>query len=90
MASLPSERIPVFRQCPGCGYDVLTGEGTKSCGWYDCPYLPEDFKVFCPACNYNFATGEGQPHCESLKTCEWAEEGFRRAKIVKRVFGHRT
>lgn len=52
-----------YRQCPGCAYDFLTGEGTKSCGWYDCPYLPEELKVFCPACNYNFATGEGVACC---------------------------
>jgi hypothetical protein len=52
-----------YRQCPGCDYDFLTGEGTKSCSWYDCPYLPEELKVFCPACNYNFATGEGVAWC---------------------------
>jgi hypothetical protein len=55
----PETPPPVYRRCPGCDFDFLTGTGTRSCGWYECPYLPEELKVTCPECNYNFATGEG-------------------------------
>jgi len=75
--------LPRFQQCPGCSYDFITGEGTRSCNYYDCPYLPEEFKVFCPSCNYNFATGEGRPECNDPPSCEWAEEGYRHAEIVR-------
>jgi hypothetical protein len=81
------EKMPLFRQCPGCSYDFLTGEGSRSCGWYDCPYLPEKYNVFCPACNYNFAAGEGDPWCGSFTTCDWAAEGFRHAQAAKKAFG---
>lgn len=80
-------RIPAFRQCPGCEYDFITGEGSRACHWFDCPYLPEDLKVVCPYCNFNFATGEGQPHCGDEPTCEWAEEGRRHVAMARRVFG---
>ncbi|HEX9695219.1 MAG TPA: hypothetical protein VGB64_02775 [Actinomycetota bacterium] len=79
--------LPAFRQCPGCRYDFLTGDGTRSCGWLDCPYLPEELKVFCPACNYNFYTGEGDPHCERLGVCEWADEGFARVARIRAQIG---
>ena len=78
-----AERPPAFRRCPGCGYNFLTGEGRRRCSWYDCPYLPEDLKVFCPMCNYNFYTGEGLPHCSDPPTCEWAAEGLRRADAIR-------
>ena len=73
-----------YRQCPGCDYDFVTGEGTKSCGWYDCPYLPEELKVFCPACNYNFATGEGVTWCGDPPSCRWAMEGYQNAENARR------
>jgi hypothetical protein len=73
-----------YRQCPGCDYDFVTGEGTKSCGWYDCPYLPEELKVFCPACNYNFATGEGTTWCGDPPSCLWALEGYQNAENARR------
>lgn len=82
-----TKMLPMFRQCPGCSYDFVTGEGTRSCGWYDCPYLPEEFKVFCPACNYNFATGEGAPRCGDKPVCEWAKEGYAHARNVRAAFG---
>lgn len=81
-------RTPAFVQCPGCRFDFLTGEGARGCSWYDCPYLPGEYKVFCPACNYNFATGDGNPHCTDPATCEWSVEGTRRAESAKRFFGH--
>jgi hypothetical protein len=34
-----------FRQCPGCGYDIATGEGERSCSWGDCPHLPEEHET---------------------------------------------
>lgn len=76
-----------FRRCPGCSYDFITGEGARSCNWYDCPYLPEELKVFCPECNYNFATGEGRPRCADPPACNWAVEGYRRAEAARRFFG---
>ena len=79
--------VPVFQQCPGCEYDFITGEGSRACHWFECPYLPEDLKVLCPYCSYNFATDEGQPHCGDDPTCEWAEEGRRHAATARLVFG---
>ena len=74
----------VFQQCPGCDYDFVAGTGTRSCGWYDCPYLPEALKVNCPECNYNFATGEGVPWCGEPPGCQWAAEGRRHAETALR------
>jgi hypothetical protein len=74
----------VYRQCPGCDYDLVTGVGSKSCGWYDCPYLPEELKVFCPDCNHNFATGEGAPWCGEPPNCRWAAEGYQHAQNARR------
>jgi hypothetical protein len=53
-----------FNQCPGCGFDLATGEGERSCAWGDCPYLPEELDVYCPNCRFNFFTMEGNPPCE--------------------------
>ena len=74
----------VFQQCPGCAYDFVAGTGTRSCAWYDCPYLPEELKVNCPDCNYNFATGEGAPWCGEPPSCQWAAEGQRHAENALR------
>lgn len=79
-------RPPAFRQCPGCSYDFITGEGSRSCNWYDCPYLPEEYKVFCPMCNYNFATREGVPECSDPPSCEWAKEGYAHARAARKAF----
>jgi hypothetical protein len=67
----PAPEAPrlVYRRCPGCDYDFVTGTGQKSCGWYECPYLPEELQVFCPECNHNFATGEGAPSCGEPPSC---------------------
>src|SRR6266536_785418 len=75
----PEEPQIAFRQCPGCEYDFVEGTGARSCGWYDCPYLPEELKVLCPDCNYNFATGEGSPWCADPPDCGWAAEGRQHA-----------
>ena len=83
----PRPAMPAFRQCPGCSYDFITGEGFRSCAWGDCPYLPEELKVMCPACNFNFATGEGNPHCGDPPTCQWAAEGYANAARARAVFG---
>jgi hypothetical protein len=77
-----------FRQCPGCNYDFITGEGRRSCNWYECPYLPEDLKVFCPECNYNFATLEGNARCGTdPPTCDWAIAGYRHARNAEKFLG---
>jgi hypothetical protein len=81
---------PVFRQCPGCSYDFITGEGTKSCSWFECPYLPEELKVFCPQCNYNFATGEGWRDCTDDEPCDWAVEAPSHVEMANRVLPSRT
>ena len=83
-------KVPLFVQCPGCNYNFITGEGIRSCGWYECPYLPEEYKVFCPFCNFNFATGEGEPHCHDLSTCESARAGYEHAALARERFsaGH--
>ena len=59
-----------FHQCPGCSFDLGTGEGEKSCHLYDCPYLPQELDVFCPQCRFDFNTGEGNPGCENPWKCE--------------------
>ena len=74
----------VYRRCPGCDYDFVAGTGQKSCGWYECPYLPEELQVFCPECNYNFATGEGAPSCGEPPNSRWAAEGYRHAENARR------
>lgn len=80
-------RLPAFTQCAGCRYNFMTGEGTRSCNWYECPVLPEEYKVFCPECNYNFVTGEGSPRCTDPPTCEWSVEGYKHAASAVQRFG---
>ena len=63
-----------FRQCPGCGFDIASGEGERSCSWGDCPYLPEELNVFCDQCRFNLFTMEGNPSCEDPLTCVHAVE----------------
>lgn len=79
-----------FQACPGCGYDLATGEGDKSCHQYDCPYLPSELDVFCPQCRFDFVTMEGNPPCDDPMTCEHGAEAranvanveaWRRARI---------
>jgi hypothetical protein len=86
----PEAPLPVFRRCPGCEYDFLTDTGTKSCHWYDCPYLPEELKVTCPECNYNFATGEGASWCGEPPTCRWAAEGYEHAENARRFLARQA
>src|SRR5262249_7467037 len=59
-----------FRQCPGCGYDLGTGEGDRSCSLGDCPYVPEELDVFCEQCRFDFYTEEGNTLCEDPMRCE--------------------
>lgn len=63
-----------FVQCPGCGFDLATGDGERSCSWGDCPYLPDDLDVFCPNCRFNFFTMEGNPQCGKPGVCEHSAE----------------
>ena len=58
-----------FAKCPGCGYDLATGEGERSCSWGECPYLPRELDVFCPDCRFNYFTMEGNPTCEDQMAC---------------------
>jgi hypothetical protein len=63
-----------FEKCPGCGYDLATGDGERSCSWGDCAYLPEDLDVFCPNCRFNFFTMEGNAQCGKPGVCEHSAE----------------
>lgn len=63
-----------FAKCQGCGYDLATGEGTRSCSWGECPSLPEELNVFCPDCRFNFYTMEGNPPCEDQLACAHSVE----------------
>jgi hypothetical protein len=73
-------RWEAFTKCPGCGFDLATGEGERSCSWGDCPYLPEELDVYCPNCRFNFMTGEGNALCGHPGVCEHAVEA--RAHVV--------
>ena len=63
-----------FRQCPGCGLDIATGEGQRSCAWGEWPYLPEELDVYCPDCRFNFFTMEGNPPCDDQLACPHGAE----------------
>ncbi len=63
-----------FRQCPGCGFDLTTGDGERGCSWGECPYLPEELDVFCPNCRFNFFTMEGNAQCGRPGRCEHGAE----------------
>ena len=73
-----------FRQCPGCGYDIATGEGQRSCAYGECPYLPEELKVQCPNCMFNFFTMEGNPMCDDPMTCKHAVEAMSNVENLRR------
>jgi hypothetical protein len=60
-----------FVQCPGCGYDLLTGDGERGCAWGDRPYLPEDLDVFCPNRRFNFFTMQGNAQCGKPGVCDY-------------------
>lgn len=79
-----------FRNCPGCGFDIATGEGERSCAWGDCPYLPEELDVYCDTCRFNFFTGEGNPSCVDPLACEHAAEPLRHVENVQAWMGSRT
>jgi hypothetical protein len=63
-----------FAKCPTCGYDIGTGEGTRSCSWGDCPNVPLELDVFCAYCRFNFLTMEGNPPCPDPLRCDHAAE----------------
>jgi hypothetical protein len=72
-----------FRPCPGCGWNIATGEGERSCSWGACPYLPEELDVYCDTCRFNFCTGEGNPTCDDPSTCEHASGPLEHATNVR-------
>lgn len=73
-----------FRPCPGCGYDITTGEGTRACRWGDCPYLPPELDVFCPNCRFNFFTRRGNPLCGRPGVCEQSAEARSNVPNLRR------
>jgi hypothetical protein len=66
------DKALAFHQCPFCSYDLTTGEGERSCHYYDCPYLPDLLDVACPDCRYNFFTKEGDANCGDPPRCDFA------------------
>ena len=78
------ERWEGFDKCPGCGFDIVTGEGARSCAYGDCPYLPEELDVYCPDCRFNFFTMEGNPPCDDPTTCEHGAEQRAHVENVRR------
>lgn len=72
-----------FRQCPGCGLDVATGDGSPSCAWGACPYLPEELDVYCDTCRFNLFTGEGNPPCEDPFACEHSVEPLKHVENLR-------
>lgn len=85
-AAISEERRALsFQRCAQCTYDFLTGEGFRSCHYYECPYLPEVLDVRCPTCLYNFHTRDGQPECSDPPSCEFARhEAPRRVRAARR------
>jgi hypothetical protein len=73
-----------FQKCPGCGFDIRTGEGVRSCAWGECPYLPEELDVFCPQCRFNLFTMEGNPPCDDPLACPHAHEARAHVDNVRR------
>jgi hypothetical protein len=86
----PMARWEDFRKCPGCGLDIATGEGERSCAWGDCPYLPEDLDVYCDTCRFNFFTEEGNPSCEDPSVCEHGVEPLQHVENVRSWLGRTT
>ncbi len=76
-----------FRKCPGCGYDIATGEGERSCSWGECAYLPAELDVFCEGCRFNYFTMEGNPGCEDPLTCEHASAPLAAVANYRRWLG---
>jgi len=79
-----------FRQCPGCGYDLGTGEGERSCSWGDCPYVPEELDVFCEQCRFDFFTEEGNAPCADPMTCEHGAPALSHVENYRRWQAART
>lgn len=73
-----------FNKCPGCGLDLVTGEGERSCAWGDCAYLPAELDVFCGYCRFNLYTMEGNPPCTDPLTCEHAVEPLSHVENLRR------
>lgn len=66
------EKVLAFTACEFCSFDLATGEGERSCHYFECPYIPEELVVTCPTCQHNFFTGEGRPECGNGSTCDFA------------------
>lgn len=73
-----------FRQCPGCGLDLATGEGERACAWGDCPYLPEELNVYCDYCRFDFYTMEGNSPCPDPLKCEHSAEPLAHVENYRR------
>jgi hypothetical protein len=86
-----SERFLEFTQCTHCSYDLVTGEGERSCNYGTCANLPEELDVTCPTCNYNFVTRETWPGCKGSEPCDFAiYEGPQRVRNLRAWQAHRA
>ena len=61
-----------FERCPGCSWDIGTGDGERACAWGECAYLPEELDVFCDGCRFNYFTLQGNPACDDPLNCPHA------------------
>jgi hypothetical protein len=66
------ERLLQFDPCPECTFDLVTGEGERSCHYYTCPNLPEELDVRCPRCFFNFMARDTTPGCGERPSCDFA------------------
>ena len=80
-----------FEKCPGCGWDIGTGEGEQDCAWGACAYLPEELDVYCEACRFNYFTLQGNPACADPVECEHAAvpmshvDNYRRWAAARKI-----
>src|SRR6266508_5902271 len=80
-----------FEKCAGCGWDIGTGEGERSCSWGECAYLPEELDVYCEQCRFNYFSLDGNPTCDDPLTCEHASvplshvENYRRWAAARSI-----
>lgn len=74
--------VPPFVRCLGCTWNPFTDEGTRGCGWFECPRLPQNLEVHCPYCFFNYVTWLGNPACDPA-TCPHGAEPLKAAERAR-------
>ncbi len=72
-----------FSKCPGCGYDISTGEGERGCNYGECPYAPEELNVVCDYCRFNWFTMEGDRKCDRYPECDQGVEARKNVENLR-------